>query len=153
MLRLTEIKMPVEYDRAALLKQCAALLSVSREMIEDMMLVKKSLDARKKPRLFYVLSVDVSLRGGKEQEDKILSRAAKDRGRSGRIARSPKPYRFPYSDARKATEKAGTKRPVIVGAGPAGMACAYYLSLAELAPIMIERGKPADERRRDVENL
>ena len=44
-------------------------------------------------------------------------------------------------------------RPVIVGAGPAGLFCAYILSLKGFAPIVIERGSRVDKRKRDVENF
>lgn len=95
-----------------------------------------SLDARKKPALRWVYTVDVTLRTG---EGAVLRRDY-----SGKITReTPYVYHIPRCTART--------RPVVVGFGPAGMFAALVLARAGLRPIVLERGDPAPQRREKVE--
>ncbi|MCR4689991.1 MAG: FAD-dependent oxidoreductase [Lachnospiraceae bacterium] len=149
MLRITQLKVPIIYSEQDLMKKAAKKLRIPSEKIRDLKLIRRSLDARKKPELCYVCTVDVTLAGG--EETRIL-KGKKDPD----INPAPKPYRFPYSGMKEMAEKSlqeGKKPPIVVGYGPAGMVCAYYLSLAGLKPLVIERGKKASERRRDVERF
>ncbi len=107
-------------------------------------IVKKSLDARHKPQLFYVYTVNVHL----SDETKIRI-SDKDRHIS-KI--SEKHYIWPEGTLKHDADKS-PNRPVIVGMGPAGLFCAYMLSLSGCRPIVFERGKSVEERVKDVEDF
>lgn len=140
MIRINQIKLPIEHDKNALLGKIAKSLKITKEQVKDYEIVKKSIDARKKPELFYVYSVNVTV----EKEDHILKHLH-DRN----IAKvAQKEYHIPKIDCQNTQET--KSRPVIVGAGPAGLFCAYELVLAGLQPLVIERGKRVEERTRDV---
>ena len=94
-------------------------------------ILKKSLDARKKPELFYTYSVAVEIEDTKNSEEAIVKRAAS----SSVLIYKEKEYRIPAHG-----NISLDRRPVIAGAGPAGLFCAYILAEAGFRPIVIERG-------------
>ena len=141
-IRIDQIKIKPEHDsRDSLMREAAGRLHISEKDITDLRILKKSIDARKKPDVFllYQVAVDVSC-----DESRLL--------RNRRIKNI-----FPYKENRyqlKRVVNADQKnRPVIVGLGPAGLFAGLILSEAGLCPIIIERGKPASERREDVERF
>ena len=134
MIRINQLKLPIRHTTAELEE-----LKLSPGHKLSWQIVKKSIDARKKPDLIYSYTVDVAVEG----ESSVLKRIH-DHNIS---AVSPKRYLIPEADAK---QKKGV-RPVIIGAGPAGLFCAYELVLAGLSPIVLERGREIKERTRDVE--
>ena len=68
MIRITQMKLPVDHGSDALMKKITHILRVSRDEIERVQIVRQSLDARKKPELYLVYSVDVSLKGIREEK-------------------------------------------------------------------------------------
>ena len=143
MLLINQVKIPVEKagcideEYKALLQAVAKKLNIDKALIENLIIQKKSMDARKKPALFYVYSVTCSA----PAEDKILKKS-----KSADIMKSlSKPYEFKIT---------GTKlcehRPVIVGMGPAGLFCGYMLAKHGYRPILLERGKKVEDRTKDV---
>ena len=137
MIRINQVKLPVEHTIEALHKKVQELLKYKGSM--DVEIVKRSLDARKKPQLFYVYMLDVTI--PEKEERKLLKRC-----RSSQIQKvEPVKYVFPVKHYE------GQKRPVIVGMGPAGLFCGYVLAKAGFRPILLERGKCVEERSRDVE--
>ena len=140
MLRVNQCKVDISYTENDVRRKVATILRVKTEEIKKIEIRKESLDARKKPQLFYSLSVDVLV----ENEKKILA-GCKNKDVSQVIE---KPYVFPETAGLHVTE-----RPVIIGAGPAGLVCAYYLAKNGYAPILLERGKCVEERMKDVESF
>ena len=137
MIRINQVKLPVEHTTEALHKKVQELLKYKGSM--DVEIVKRSLDARKKPQLFYVYMLDVTI--PEKEERKLLKRC-----RGSQIQKvEPLKYVFPVKHYE------GQKRPVIVGMGPAGLFCGYVLAKAGFRPILLERGKCVEERSRDVE--
>ncbi len=136
MLRIRDIILPQVHDEHALYYHAAQALKVRASDIASLQIYRRSLDARKKPELRWVYTVDVTLRSGEG--------ALMRRNRNPKITRE-EPYR--YRIPRVQSES----RPVVVGFGPAGMFVALVLAQAGLRPIVLERGEPAPERRKKVE--
>ncbi len=145
MLRVNQVKLKTGHTAAELKRQAASILRVPEQNITELKIVRQSIDARKKPVIFYSYSLDVAVK----DEDRILHRF---RGKENLVCRSEGPegvrrgYRFPTPGNRE------RKAPVvIVGTGPAGLFCGYFLALHGYRPILLERGKCVEERKRDVE--
>ena len=141
MIRLRQIEINVENDSInELLNKCSKILKINRNDIIDYKIQKKSLDARKKPNLFFIYEIDIKV----NDEEKILTRI-----KSKDIFLSPKEeYEFVPTGS-----EILNSRPVIVGSGPAGLFCAYMLSLYGYKPVVIERGESIDDRINSVEEF
>ena len=107
-------------------------------------ILKKSLDARKKPELFYTYSVAVELEDTKNSEEAIVKRVAS----SSVLIYKEKEYMIPACGHIPLD-----RRPVIAGAGPAGLFCTYILAEAGFRPIVIERGSRVEKRTCDVQKF
>ena len=140
MIRLREIALPPEHNVAQLSFEAAQMLHVSTSKIRGIQIVRRSVDARKKPDVKIVYTIDVKVDGN---EQKILRQS---RCRQASIA--PISYYKPPKTAPDITE-----RPVVVGFGPAGMFASLILAMAGLRPIVLERGDDAATRNAKVEEF
>lgn len=121
-------------------RETARILKISADRIKELKVIRRSVDARKKPDIFYIFAVDVSLSGISEEQ--LLKRC-----KSEKVFKSnDKKYVFPASGVKKLTD-----RPVIIGMGPAGLFCAYELALHGYRPVILERGSCVEERTGDIE--
>lgn len=137
MIQITQLKLPYAHSEADLENKIRKTLKLTQNQKLTYRIVKKSIDARKKPELFFVYSCQVSC----ENENAIVKKA---KNASITIVK-PKSYVYPSSG-----EKQLEHPPLIIGAGPAGLFAAYVLAEAGYHPIMIERGKSVEERTKDV---
>ena len=140
MIRLREIPMSPEHSVAQLPFEAAKLLKISPSKVKQLKLVRRSVDARKKPDVRIVYTVDVRVDGN---EQKILKQSGCKRASIAPVSY----YKIP-----KITAVPG-KRPVVVGFGPAGMFAALVLALAGLHPLVLERGEDAVTRQNKVEHF
>lgn len=140
MIRIRDIALPPEHNASQLVFESAKLLRVSGSRIRKLQIVRRSVDARKKPDVKIIYTVDVTVDGS---EQKIL----KNSGCKRAAIVTPQFYKLP-----KLTGKPG-KRPVIVGFGPAGMFAALVLAMAGLKPLVLERGEDAMTRHEKVETM
>ena len=138
MLRVNNIRMPLGYGREQLERKVCQALRVSGG-IQQLHLVKQSVDARKKSDLHLVLSVDVEI----ADEARIAKRA---RSHNVRLLER-QAYRFPP------VRRTSSLPPVVVGMGPAGLFSALYLARNGLPSIVLERGAPVEERTGLVERF
>ena len=139
MLLISQLKLPVGHEPDQLKKKILRTLGIQEKDLTDFTIRKRSLDARRKPELFYVYTVDCQVKN----EDRAL------RYSKGKAAIAvEKAYCLPREG-----EKPLTARPVVIGSGPAGMFCAYLLALKGYCPLLVERGAPARERKRDVDRF
>lgn len=128
-------------NSAVLTKKAAKILGVKETDISALCILKHSIDARKKPQLFQVYTVGVTLRNEKLQEKVI--KYCKDKSVAPYIQN---PYIFPSTGKTKLSF-----RPVVIGTGPAGLFCGYMLAKYGYQPILLERGFDVDTRTKDVE--
>lgn len=141
MLRLTEIKLPLDHPPEAIALAAAARLKIDVKDIISCEVFKRSHDARKKDNIFLVYLLDVQVKN----EAAILKRFAKD----ARVL--PKPN-IDYQFVAKAPANLQT-RPVIIGAGPCGLFAALILAQMGFKPIILDRGKVVRERTKDTWGL
>lgn len=140
MIKINQIKLPVGHKEKELSNQIRKILRLSEKDAFSYEIMKRSLDARKKPNLFYVYTVQVKL----DREAQVLK---KIHNPSVSVAKE-NAYSFQTAEGKQLLH-----RPVIVGTGPAGLFAAYQLTEAGYAPMIIERGRPVEERKADVERF
>ena len=138
MIRLRDIVMPPEHSASQLQFEAARMLRLSASGIRSLRIVRRSVDARKKPDVKIIYTVDVAVEGS---ENKILKRAVCKRA-------SIAPVSF-YRPPKK--REPAALRPVVVGFGPAGMFAALILAMAGQKPLVLERGEDARARHEKVE--
>lgn len=147
MIFIQNLKLRYPHGEEELVKKAASCLGVARQEIKELKILRRSLDCRKKPELYYLYSVEALV----SQEKRVLERALRRKTKEQISLSERKDYVFPAP--LPAQEKAPADRPVVIGAGPAGLFCTYYLALAGLHPILLERGKTVEERQKDVETF
>ncbi|MBP8119778.1 MAG: NAD(P)/FAD-dependent oxidoreductase [Burkholderiales bacterium] len=142
MLRLNEIRLPLDHAEAALEQAILKRLGVTKPSLLAFSVFKRSLDARKKDAMLFVYSVDVTLQDEAATLKKI---------RDGSVLASPDTsYHFVADVPASFTPAA---RPLVVGFGPCGIFAALILAQMGLKPIVIERGKSVRERTQDTWGL
>ncbi|MBO4750018.1 MAG: NAD(P)-binding protein [Lachnospiraceae bacterium] len=150
MILISQLKLHIPHEKSFVKQMAAKSLGLRVEEILDFEIVRRSIDARKKPELYYVYSV----LAGVANEKKVLEKALRNKKAKEQFSIAEKSsFAFPKEGQNSVAENASNLRPVIVGAGPAGLFCAYYLALAGLRPIVLERGKRVEERMQDVERF
>lgn len=117
-------------------------LKISKSELIHWYIEKKSIDARKKPIIFYIYAVGVEVRN----EDVLMKRLSKSKTKLTNIQPfSPNKYEYPLPGTKELSSP-----PVVVGSGPAGLFCALELAKKGFNPILIERGAEVDQRVQDV---
>ncbi len=140
MLRLTEVRLPLDHAAQALEQLIAGILGVTAQELAGIKVFKRSFDARK-AQLLQVYIVDVALVSA-DLEEQVLARHAAN----PQLRRAPDMvYHLPLQ-AKSVPEP----RPVVVGFGPCGIFAALVLAQMGLCPIVLERGKPVRERTKDT---
>lgn len=138
MIRLTEIKLPLNHDEAALAAAIVSKLDILPAQLKSFSMFKRGYDARKKTDIQLIYTLDVEV----EQEAKLLQKFAKD------------PHVKPSPDTSyKFVAKAPAvlnERPVVVGLGPCGLFAGLLLAQMGFKPIILERGKEVRERTKDT---
>lgn len=141
MIRINELRLPLEHSLDALPDAAAKRLGIPGKAIRRLAVFKRSHDARKKNALMFIYSVDVEV----IDEAHLLEKFADD----PKIGPTPDTeYRF----VAHASEPPGT-RPVVVGFGPAGIFAALVLAQMGFRPLVLERGKAVRERTKDTWRL
>ena len=140
MIRIRDIALPPEHNPHQLNFEAAQLLKISVSKIRQVKIVRRSVDARKKPDVKIIYTIEVAVDGN---EGKILRNSGCKRASiaKGNYYKPPK------------QKLESEKRPVVIGFGPAGMFAALILAMAGLKPIVLERGDDAETRHQKVEKF
>lgn len=139
MIHITQLKLPIKHSESDLQNKIARTLRVSGKPFRYE-IVRQSIDARNKEDKKFVYTVDVTIDG----ENKIVKKAANPN--ITQIVK--KEYVFPVTGTVPLKH-----RPVIIGSGPAGIFCAWYLAKAGYQPMIFERGEEADKRKETVDHF
>ena len=142
MLRLNEVKLPLEHPEHALADAILARLAIPASALLGYSVVKRSYDARKKSAISFIYSLDVEV----ADEAAVLARAHHD------VHVGPTPdtsYRF-VAGGQQAQGHDRNERPIVIGTGPCGLFVALILAQMGLRPLILERGKVVRERTVDT---
>ena len=147
MIRLTELKLPLDHDPADLDALVLKTLSLAPGDLTQVLIFKRSVDARK-AALVLVYIVDVVL-AREELERLTLSRCSAD----PHVLPTPDMGYHPVGAAPCGESTRAKLRPVVVGFGPCGIFAALLLAQMGFKPIVLERGKTVRERTKDTWGL
>ena len=147
MLRLTELRLPLEHSAEALRAAIVARLGIADADLLATSVAKRGYDARKRGAIVFVYTVDCDVRG---DEAALLARHAGDSHL--RVAPDTR-YRPPVVAPADFAARSDAARPIVVGFGPCGIFCALLLAQAGLRPLVLERGKAVRERTKDTWGL
>lgn len=114
---------------------------VLKDQIQEIHVVRRAVDARKKPHITFVYTLFVAV----QNEAAVMKKLGRDKNVSTMEPIEPEPIVH--------GEQVLKERPVVVGFGPAGMLAAFYLAREGYRPIVLERGQDVDQRSQDVETF
>lgn len=134
MLRLENIKIYEDLTEEDVVKKACEKYNIDFSKVNNFVIYKKSIDARNKDNIFYNYTIDVNYIGNKKIKGvKIVPEE-----------------KYELNIDVKRNSKV---RPVIIGAGPAGLFCALILAQKGIKPIIIEQGKKVEDRKRDIDTF
>ena len=133
MIKITNIKIKADLSDDELFEKIYKKYKINKNDVTERRIIKKSIDARNKADIFYNYSLELECKN----ENKI---------KNVQIVKKEEPFKI-------IVNRKSSKRPVIIGAGPAGLFSALTLAQNGIKPIIIEQGKTVDERKKDVEEF
>ena len=149
MLRITELRLPLEHSPGELQAAVLKTLGIDEKDLREVKVFRRSYDARKRGAVRWIYQLDVETR----RDGEILERL----GEGGKIKESPDTtYRLPIQppvQPPKGAGRRGVSRPVVIGLGPCGLLAGLILAQMGLEPLILERGKKARERTKDTFGL
>ena len=147
MLRLSELKLPLDHRDEELPEAVCRRLRIPRAALRGYQLVRRSIDARRRTAiaLVYCLDLDLELSDGELQ--RLLRRFHND----PHLRPSPDTRYRPVAGPGTAHPRPSSRqRPVVIGAGPCGYFAALLLAQMGLKPLLLERGRPVKQRSADT---
>ncbi len=158
-IRISELKLRPDHSNSDLEAEIRKELRLKNESFQYE-IMRRSIDARKKPEIRYVYTVDVTI----QKPGSVLKRV-----KNKKVLLTEKPvYVFPCSEPENSGQEQGSQEsgsmphavkgqkapaPVVVGSGPAGLFCTLMLARAGKKPVLIERGEPVEDRVQSVQSF
>lgn len=147
MLRLTELRLPLDHPTEALEHAICTRLDIGREALEHFSVFKRGHDARRRAAIVLVYTVDCAV----HDEAAVLARYRQAHPRDSHVQIAPDMrWIAPVEDGAALAAQPGYRRPIVVGAGPCGFMAALILARMGLRPLLLERGKAVRERTVDT---
>ncbi|WP_374673879.1 NAD(P)/FAD-dependent oxidoreductase [Ideonella sp.] len=148
MIRITELRLPLDHPEAALRAAVVQRLGLPEHELAEFTVFRRAYDARKKTAIVLIYTVDCRLADGVD-EAALLARHAGD----AHVRPSPDTRYRLVGEAPAGFYGSGRPRPVVIGFGPCGIFAALVLAQMGLRPIVLERGKTVRERTQDTWGL
>ncbi|EJL7850377.1 NAD(P)/FAD-dependent oxidoreductase [Vibrio parahaemolyticus] len=139
MIRINEIKLPLDHEEGALLDAITKKLGIPAEKVISFNVFRRGYDARKKTNIHLIYTLDIIIEG---DETALLAKFAND----PHVRQTPD---MEYKFVAKAPENL-TERPIVIGFGPCGLFAGLVLAQMGFNPIIVERGKEVRERTKDT---
>ncbi|MFW8629879.1 NAD(P)/FAD-dependent oxidoreductase [Vibrio natriegens] len=139
MIRINEIRLPLDHEEDALLDAITKKLGIPAEKIISFNVFRRGYDARKKTNIQLIYTLDIIVEG---DETALLEKFTKD----PHVRQTPD---MEYKFVAKAPENL-KERPVVIGFGPCGLFAGLVLAQMGFNPIIVERGKEVRERTKDT---
>lgn len=139
-LRITNLRLPIEELETSLPGHVAKTLGVRAEELAHWRVLRKALDSRDKRRLQFVYNFEVSVADTNYRPPAASNATIEDHAEP--------PFAMPLPGSVPLPQ-----RPVVIGSGPGGLVCAYFLALHGYRPLVLERGTRVTERIRDVKTF
>ncbi|EHH1216932.1 NAD(P)/FAD-dependent oxidoreductase [Vibrio parahaemolyticus] len=139
MIRINEIKLPLDHEEGALLNAITKKLGIPAEKVISFNVFRRGYDARKKTNIHLIYTLDIIVEG---DETALLAKFAND----PHVRQTPD---MEYKFVAKAPENL-TERPIVIGFGPCGLFAGLVLAQMGFNPIIVERGKEVRERTKDT---
>ena len=147
MLRLTELRLPLDHPPEALEHAICARLAIARDALEHFSVYKRGHDARRRSAIVLVYTVDCVVC----DEAAVLARYRQAHPRDTHVQIAPDmSWTAPLAHGAELAARPGYRRPIVVGAGPCGFMAALMLARMGLRPLLLERGKAVRERTVDT---
>ena len=144
MLRLNELKLPLDHSPEDLREAISRRLRIQPEELLQHRVVKRSIDARRKSNIQLSYGLELGL------EPALAQRLLQRFGRDPHLQAADTGRYLPVCSAPPGLAAGTIPRPVVVGAGPCGYFCALLLAQMGFRPLLLERGKPVKERSADT---
>ncbi|MEI8267877.1 MAG: hypothetical protein WCI59_19280 [Betaproteobacteria bacterium] len=148
MIRITELRLPLDHESAALRAAVLQRLGVADEALREFHVFRRAYDARRKTAMVLIYTLDCTLASPQDEAD-VLARLRAD----PHVRQSPDTRYRLVAQAPADFRASRRPQPVVIGFGPCGLFAALILAQMGLCPIVLERGKPVRERTKDTWGL
>ena len=148
MLRLTEIKLPLDHAEDDLRAAILSRLGIASDALMHYTIFRRAVDARKRSAIHLIYTLDVEI-----TDEVVVQREYKNNNKNKYLAITPDTGYIFVTHAPQGIARSSKQRPVVIGSGPCGLFAGLLLAQMGFRPIILERGKIVRERTQDTWGL